>query len=38
MQEQYEDFSKKRLFNNIDKKFNTTIIGSLAAFEEAFGF
>lgn len=38
MKEQYEDFSKKRLLNNIEKKFNTTIIGSLAAFEEAFGF
>ncbi len=34
----YNEFSKKRLLNNIEKKFNTTIIGSLAAFEEEFGF
>lgn len=33
----YKDVSKKRLLNNIRKKFNTTIIGSLAAFEEVFG-
>ena len=33
----YDEFSKKRLFNNIEKKFNTTIIGSLAIFEEQFG-
>jgi hypothetical protein len=26
------------LLNNIEKKFNTTIIGSLAAIEESFGF
>jgi hypothetical protein len=34
----YSDFSKKRLQNNIKKKFNTTIIGSLAVFEEEFGW
>jgi hypothetical protein len=34
----YGDFSKKRLLNNLEKKFNTTIIGSLAVFEEEFGF
>lgn len=33
----YNDFSKKRLLNNLEKKFNTTIIGSLAIFEEYFG-
>jgi hypothetical protein len=33
----YNDFSKKRLLNNLEKKFNTTIIGSLAVFEEEFG-
>ena len=35
--EQYKDNSKRRLVNIIKKKFNTTIIGSLAAFEEQFG-
>ena len=35
--EQYKENSKKRLLNNIKKKFDTTIIGSLAAFEEEFG-
>jgi hypothetical protein len=34
----YDEFSKKRLLNNLEKKFNTTIIGSLAIFEEQFGF
>ncbi len=34
---EYNDFSKKRLLNNLEKKFNTTIIGSLAVFEEEFG-
>ncbi len=34
----YDNFSKKRLHNNIKKKFNTTIIGSLAVFEEEFGW
>ena len=33
----YKDNSKRRLLNNIKKKFDTTIIGSLAAFEENFG-
>ncbi len=33
----YDEFSKKRLLNNLEKKFNTTIIGSLAVFEEEFG-
>jgi hypothetical protein len=37
-QEQYKENSKKRLLNNIKKKFDTTIIGSLAAFEEEFGY
>jgi hypothetical protein len=35
---EYKDFSKKRLSNNLEKKFNTTIIGSLAKFEDSFGF
>tara|TARA_B100000745_G_C20117123_1_gene382443 strand:+ start:228 stop:605 length:378 start_codon:yes stop_codon:yes gene_type:complete len=35
--EQYKDNSKRRLVNIIKKKFNTTIIGSLAAFEDQFG-
>tara|TARA_B100000745_G_scaffold174666_1_gene114420 strand:- start:208 stop:582 length:375 start_codon:yes stop_codon:yes gene_type:complete len=35
--EHYKDSSKKRLTNIIKKKFNTTIIGSLAAFEDQFG-
>lgn len=34
----YSESSKKRLVNNIVKKFNTTTIGSLAIIEEAFGF
>ena len=33
----YKENSKRRLLNNIQKKFNTTIIGSLAVFEEFFG-
>ena len=33
----YKDNSKRRLLNNLKKKFDTTIIGSLAAFEERFG-
>jgi len=37
MNSNYNDFSKKRLLNNLKKKFNTTIIGSLAVFEEIFG-
>jgi len=34
----YNDISKKRLLNNIKKKFDTTIIGSLAVFEGEFGY
>ncbi len=34
----YSDFSKTRLLNNLKKKFDTTTIGSLAIFEEEFGF
>jgi len=34
----YKDFSKSRLLNNISKKFNTTTIGSLAIVEDSFGF
>jgi len=37
MDRDYDNISKKRLMNNIKKKFNTTIIGSLAIFEEEFG-
>jgi hypothetical protein len=33
----YKDNSKRRLLNNLKKKFDTTIIGSLAAFEDRFG-
>ena len=33
----YKDNSKRRLCNILKKKFDTTIIGSLAAFEDAFG-
>ena len=33
----YKDNSKRRLLNILKKKFDTTIIGSLAAFEESFG-
>ena len=32
-----KDNSKRRLLNILKKKFDTTIIGSLAAFEEKFG-
>jgi hypothetical protein len=35
--EKYKDSSKRRLSNILKKKFDTTIIGSLAAFEESFG-
>ena len=35
---EYQENSKKRLINNIKKKFDTTIIGSLAAFEAEFGY
>ena len=33
----YSDSSKKRIINNIKKKFDTTTIGSLAIIEEFFG-
>jgi len=36
-QDKYKDSSKKRLLNNIKKKFDTTTIGSLAIIEEFFG-
>tara|TARA_R100000656_G_scaffold59835_1_gene46530 strand:+ start:695 stop:1069 length:375 start_codon:yes stop_codon:yes gene_type:complete len=36
-EETYKDNSKRRLLNAIKKKFDTTIIGSLATFEEKFG-
>ena len=35
--EKYKDNSKRRLLNTVKKKFDTTIIGALAAFEEQFG-
>ena len=35
--DRYKDNSKRRLSNILKKKFDTTIIGSLAAFEETFG-
>lgn len=35
--DQYTEGSKKRLLNNIKKKFDTTTIGSLAIFEDYFG-
>ncbi len=34
----YEENSKKRLMSNIDRKFRTTMIGSIAAMEEDFGY
>lgn len=37
-EEKYKDNSKKRLLDIIGKKFKTTMIGSLAKFEENFGF
>lgn len=36
-EERFKESSKKRLSNNIRKKFDTTIIGSLAVMEEFFG-
>ena len=36
--DKYNKYSKQRLAENLKKKFQTTIIGSLAAFEERFGF
>lgn len=37
-EEKYKDNSKKRLLDIVAKKFKTTMIGSLAKFEENFGF
>ena len=36
--EKFQDSSKKRLMKNIERKFKTTMIGSLAKFEEEFGY
>ncbi len=33
----YKENSKKRLINILEKKFQTTMIGALAKFEESFG-
>lgn len=33
----YKEHSKKRLLNNIQRKFNTTMIGALSEFERVFG-
>ncbi len=35
--ERYRQSSKKRLLVNVSKKFQTTMIGALAAFEKRFG-
>jgi hypothetical protein len=35
--EKYRFNSKKRLLSNVSRKFQTTMIGSLAAFEKRFG-
>jgi len=35
--DKYKEHSKKRLMTNIKRKFNTTMIGALAQFEEYFG-
>jgi hypothetical protein len=35
--DKYKDSSKKRLLNNLKKKFDTTTIGSLAIVEDIFG-
>ena len=35
--EKYKEYSKKRLIDNIKRKFNTTMIGALVQFEEQFG-
>ncbi len=35
--QKFQDNSKSRLVDNIQKKFKTTMIGALAAFEEEFG-
>ena len=36
-EERYRESSKKRLIKNLESKFKTTMIGSLAAFEKYFG-
>jgi hypothetical protein len=36
-EEKYKENSKKRLIKNVERKFKTTMIGSLAVFEEYFG-
>lgn len=36
-QDKFQDSSRNRLKNNIQKKFQTTMIGALAAFEDEFG-
>lgn len=36
-EENRKTHSKKQLMTNIDKKFNTTMIGALAKFEQMFG-
>jgi len=36
--EKFADSSKKRLITNVEKKFKTTMIGSLASFEKEFGW
>jgi hypothetical protein len=36
-EETYREGSKKRLIKNLEKKFKTTMIGALAAFENNFG-
>ncbi len=36
-EENYRNNSKKRLTNNVARKFKTTMIGALAEFEKAFG-
>ncbi len=33
----YKENSKKRLLTNLERKFRTTMIGSLDAFEKSFG-
>ena len=37
-EEKYKANSKKRLINNLTRKFQTTMIGALARFEEVFGY
>ena len=37
MGDSYNEMSKKRLMNNLQKKFNTVAVGALVAFEETMG-